>query len=308
MTNILITGGTGSFGQAFTEYELKNNKFGGKIIIFSRDELKQEQMERKYKLLDSDERMRYLIGCVRDKDRLQLAISDAHYIIHAAALKRVPNAEYNPTEYIKTNILGSQNLIDCCLSAWNKGSYIKVIALSTDKAVSPINLYGATKLVMEKMILTANNIHGESGPKFSVVRYGNVADSNGSVIQVFKEQISKGLPITITDPKMTRFWITLESAVKFVIESVRKMNGGEVFIPTMPSFNVIDLARAFTHYKQILLPYEEDKNIKIIGIRPGEKLHEQINEDTFSNENDKWYTVADLRDYVYGNNDVRGST
>lgn len=296
--NILITGGTGSFGQACVKYLLStphsfSQTGNDKIMIYSRDEHKQEKMARELKNLDKYERLRFFIGDVRDKDRLRLAVEQSNYIIHAAALKIVPTAEYNPFEYVKTNILGTQNLIDVTPKAMG----VKVIALSTDKAVNPINLYGATKLCMERMILAANNVHGEFGAKFSVVRYGNVANSNGSVIQVFKEQRDKGLPLTITDPNMTRFWITLEEAVKFVWGKINNidMKGGEVFIPDMPSFNIIDLARAFTSYKQIITPYEEDKSIKIIGTRPGEKLHEQIDEHNFSNENNKWLDMWELR-------------
>lgn len=290
--NILITGGTGSFGQACVEHLLKNDTYSGKILIYSRDEHKQEAMVRKFKELDKNERLRFFIGDIRDKDRLYLSIREANYIIHAAALKVVPIAEYNPFEYVKTNILGTQNLIDCCLNAYNKGTHISLIALSTDKAVNPINLYGATKLCMEKIILAANNIHGEYGPKFNVVRYGNVANSNGSVIQIFKEQLRKGMPITVTDPNMTRFWITLEEAVKFVLQTfsdvyLGNIRGG-VFIPEMPSFKIGELVSAFkTTYP--------DLESRLIGIRLGEKLHEQIDVNKFSNSNLHWIGGDELK-------------
>lgn len=291
MSNILITGGTGSFGQACVEYLLKNSMYPhGKIIIYSRDEHKQEIMARKFKELDKEEKLRFFIGDIRDKYRLKLALREASYVIHAAALKIVPTAEYNPFETVKTNVIGSQNLIDCCLDLF-QCKYMKIIALSTDKAVNPINLYGATKLCMEKMMLAANNVSGEDGPKFSIVRYGNVANSNGSVIQVFKDQRDKGLPFTVTDPKMTRFWITLEEAVKFVLEKLMIMQGKEVFIPDMPSFYVGDLIAVF----KTTYPYSESR---LIGIRPGEKMHEQIDENRFSSNNNEWLYTEDLREIL----------
>lgn len=284
--NILITGGTGSFGQAFAKHALINNLYS-KIIIFSRDEHKQEKMEKELKELDIHNRMRYLIGDIRDKYRLSLALMEAHYVVHAAALKRVPNAEYEPLEYIKTNIIGTQNLIECCLSTYGRGSHLKVLALSTDKAVAPINLYGATKLCMEKMMLAANNIHGENGPRFSIVRYGNVANSNGSVIQVFKKCREKNLSMPVTSKEMTRFWITLDEAVEFVNQKLTQMAGKEIFIPDMPSFNILDLAYTMaTNYLEA---------IKIIGVREGEKLHEQIDENKHSNLNDRWLGMDELK-------------
>jgi len=268
--NILITGGTGSFGQALTEKLLSGNKYQ-KIGIYSRCEHKQEQMKNRFK----DERLRFFIGDVRDKERLALAIRDYEIIVHAAALKIVPSAEYNPFEYIKTNVLGAQNLVDCCVTpATSYGGILslkKVIALSTDKAVHPINLYGATKLCAEKIFNAANNIRGPHGPKFSVVRYGNVANSNGSVIPLFMQQIKELKQLTITDDSMTRFWITLDEAVNFVLQCIERMYGGETFVPDMPSFRVKDLAMV------MMGNYPPEKQwCEVIGIRPGEKLHEEI--------------------------------
>lgn len=280
--NLLITGGTGSFGQALVSYIL-NNELYDKTVIYSRCEHKQEQMREKYSksYCPNYHKLRFLIGDVRDKDRLQLAIDDAHHIVHTAALKIVPSAEYNPFEYVKTNILGSQNLIECCINS--KKCNPKVIALSTDKATNPINLYGATKLTMEKLFIAANNIRGEHGPKFSLVKYGNVANSNGSVIPLFKRMKDMGAPMPITDKRMSRFWISLEEAVEFTMNSLNKMQGGETFIPDMPSFRVVDLAACFS-----------DK-ITEIGIRPGEKLHEEIEIGRSSENNDVWLSHADLR-------------
>lgn len=260
--NLLITGGTGSLGKALTKYILDNN-FCKKICIYSRDEHKQELMSREF---NNDKRLRFFIGDVRDKERIKLALNSIDVVIHAAALKIVPAAEYNPFEAIKTNVLGAQNVIDACI--WNADIVRKVIAVSTDKAVHPINLYGATKLCSEKLFIAANNIHGpDNGPKFSVVRYGNVANSNGSVIPKFQMQLRQNQPLTITDDRMTRFWITLEEAVQLVVKSLHMMSGGEVFVPDMPAFRVINLAAAITGHAHAG---------KITGIRPGEKLHEEI--------------------------------
>mgnify|MGYP001210199005 CR=1 FL=1 len=255
---IFISGGTGSFGKNFCKYLIKNYR-PKKIIIFSRDELKQKEMsdELSEKIKNI---FRFFIGDVRDKDRLALAMQGVDYVIHAAALKQVDTAEYNPFEFIKTNIVGGNNIINSCLT--NKVK--KVIALSTDKAAQPINLYGATKLVSDKLFVTANNFKGPNQTKFAVVRYGNVADSRGSVIPLFRKLISQSKKLTLTDPRMTRFWITLEESVKFVDKCFRLMDGGEIFVPKLKSFRVIDLIKAL------------DSSIKIkkIGIRPGEKLHE----------------------------------
>ena len=257
--NILITGATGSFGQKFVEVVLKkyNPK---KIIVYSRDELKQLEMQKKFPHLDNAP-MRYFLGDIRDKDRLIYAFNEVDVVIHAAALKQVPAAEYNPSEVIKTNILGAQNIIDAALSCGVK----KVIALSTDKAAAPINLYGATKLVSDKLFVSANHFSGRKKAIFSVVRYGNVFGSRGSVIPYFLECENKGY-FPVTDEKMTRFSILLEDGANFVINCLNKMLGGEIFIPKIPSYNIIDVAKAIN----------KDCKIKIHGIRPGEKLHEEM--------------------------------
>lgn len=254
--NILITGGTGSFGKKYTKILLENYK-PNKIIIYSRDELKQYEMAGEY----DNTCMRYFIGDVRDEKRLRKAMYGVDFVIHAAALKHVPVAEYNPMEAIKTNINGAQNVIDSSLEEGVK----KVIALSTDKAANPINLYGATKLASDKLFVAANNISGGRETKFSVVRYGNVVGSRGSVIPFFKKLIASGAKeLPITDERMTRFWITLQEGVEFVLKNFHRMQGGEIFIPKIPSMNIVDLAHAIA----------PDLPIKIIGIRPGEKLHE----------------------------------
>lgn len=254
--NILITGGTGSFGRKFTQLLLQKYK-PNKIIIFSRDELKQYEMAQEF----TDKCMRYFIGDVRDKDRLKKAFRDVDYVIHAAALKHVPIAEYNPMECIKTNINGAQNVIDAVLDNHVK----KVIALSTDKAANPVNLYGATKLASDKLFVAANNLVGTSNIQFSVVRYGNVIGSRGSVIPYFKKLIQNGeKTLPITDEKMTRFLITLEQGVQFVLKNFERMQGGEIFVPKIPSIKITDLA-------SYMAPHLQQK---IIGIRPGEKLHE----------------------------------
>ena len=254
--NILITGGTGSFGRKYTELLLKNFS-PNKIIIYSRDELKQYEMAQEY----SASCMRYFIGDVRDKDRLNKAMDGVDFVIHAAALKHVPIAEYNPMECIKTNIGGAESVIDAAI---NNG-VSKVIALSTDKAASPINLYGATKLASDKLFVAANNIKGDKKTIFSVVRYGNVVGSRGSVVPLFKKLLANGASeMPITDERMTRFWITLNEGVEFVLKNFLRMHGGEIFIPKIPSMNIVELARAMAPN----LPQ------KFIGIRPGEKLHE----------------------------------
>ncbi len=254
---ILITGGTGSFGKKCTEIILKKYK-PKKLIIFSRDELKQFEMAQVF----SEKRypcMRYFIGDVRDKERLHRAFHNVDYVIHAAALKQVPAAEYNPFEAVKTNILGAENIINVAIDQGVK----KVIALSTDKAANPINLYGATKLCSDKLFIAGNSYVGEDNTTFSVVRYGNVVGSRGSVIPFFMKQKETGI-LTITDPRMTRFWITLEQGVDFVLSCMKAMVGGELFVPKLPSMNIMDLARAIA----------PECKTKIIGIRPGEKLHE----------------------------------
>jgi len=253
---ILITGGTGSFGQKCVKTLLE--RFSpNKIIIYSRDELKQFDMQQLY----SQECMRYFIGDVRDQERINQVMDSVDYVIHAAALKQVPAAEYNPMECIKTNVHGAENVIKACI---NNGVQ-KVIALSTDKAANPINLYGSTKLASDKLFTAANNMASGKKTRFSVVRYGNVVGSRGSVVPFFRKIITEGkksLPITHID--MTRFWITLQQGVNFVLENFQRMHGGEIFVPKIPSMRVTDLAKAFG----------PDLDIEIIGIRPGEKLHE----------------------------------
>ena len=253
---ILITGGTGSFGRKFTQTILEkyNPK---KIIIFSRDELKQFEMQQVF----NDNCMRYFIGDVRDLARLEEAMDGVDYVIHAAAMKQVPASEYNPMECIKTNIYGAENVIKASI----KNNVRRIIALSTDKAVNPINLYGATKLASDKLFISANNMVGMRETRFSVVRYGNVVGSRGSVVPFFQKLISEGAAkLPITDKDMTRFMITLSSGVEFVLKSFNRMHGGEVFIPKLPSMYITELAKAMA----------PDIPQKIIGIRPGEKLHE----------------------------------
>ena len=253
---ILITGGTGSFGKQFVRTLLQRYS-PKKIIIYSRDELKQFEMAQKY----NNSCMRYFIGDVRDLERLKKAMNGVDYVVHAAALKHVPIAEYNPMECIKTNIMGAQNVIDASIAEGVR----KVIALSTDKAASPINLYGASKLASDKLFVAANNLRGENDIAFSVVRYGNVLGSRGSVVPFFKKLLSEGAKeLPVTDERMTRFWITLQEGVDFVLKNFERMQGGEIFIPKIPSMKVIDMAKT-------LAP---DLPIKIVGIRPGEKLHE----------------------------------
>lgn len=256
--SILITGGTGSFGKKYTEILLKKYK-PKRVVIYSRDELKQYEMAQVFK----DKAMRFFIGDVRDYKRLRTAMNGIDYVIHAAAMKHVPIAEYNPMECIKTNIDGAQNVIDASLEC----GVSKVIALSTDKACNPVNLYGATKLASDKLFVAANNIVGDKKTRFSVVRYGNVVGSRGSVVPLFKKLITQGeKELPITHEKMTRFWITLEQGVNFVLKNFERMKGGEIFIPKIPSMTMVDLAKA-------LAP---DLGVKIIGIRPGEKMHEMM--------------------------------
>ena len=254
--NILITGGTGSFGKKYTKILLEKYN-PNKIIIFSRDELKQYEMAQEY----TDHCMRYFIGDVRDVDRLKKAMKDVDFVIHAAALKHVPIAEYNPMECIKTNINGAQNVIDAAI----ENNVSKVIALSTDKAANPVNLYGATKLASDKLFVAANNLTGDQDTSFAVVRYGNVIGSRGSVVPFFKKLINEGVKeLPITDEKMTRFFITLKDGVNFVLKNFKRMQGGEIFVPKIASMKIVDMATAIAPN----LPH------KIIGIRPGEKLHE----------------------------------
>lgn len=254
---ILITGGTGSFGKKFVEIILKKCK--PKVIrVYSRDELKQSEMEHRY---GNTGRVRFFIGNVRDRERLERAMHGVDVVVHAAALKQVSGCEYNPFEAVKTNILGAQNIIDVAIN--NKVE--KVMAISTDKAVNPINLYGATKLCAEKIFIQGNSYSGKRGTRFSCARYGNVIGSRGSVVLKFKEQKKTGT-ITITDERMTRFWITLDGGVNFVIRSIEMMKGGEVFVPKIPSMKIMDLAT-------LIAP---KCRIKKIGIRPGEKINEVL--------------------------------
>ena len=256
--SVLITGGTGSLGKSLVEYFLRESKVR-RIAIFSRDELKQQQMRIQFQ---NDSRLRWFLGDVRDLDRLKRAFHGVDYVIHAAALKQVDTGEYNPMEFIKTNVLGSQNVIDASIDAGVK----RVVALSTDKASSPINLYGATKLTADKLFVAANNYSFAYGTTFSVVRYGNVMGSRGSVIPFFQKIAAQGKPLPITDLRMTRFWISIESAVKFVIDSLEMMTGGELYVPKIPSMKIIDLAHAVS----------PNAKLEEIGMRPGEKLHEEM--------------------------------
>ncbi|MER2000972.1 MAG: UDP-N-acetylglucosamine 4,6-dehydratase (inverting) [Solibacillus sp.] len=314
---VLVTGGTGSFGKKFTKKALELD--AKKVIIFSRDELKQYEMKQEFQ----DSRLRFFIGDVRDQERLHRAFDGVDIVIHAAAMKHVDACEYNPFEAIKTNIHGAQNIIEAAI---DKGVE-KVIALSTDKACAPVNLYGATKLASDKLFVAANSYVGDKLTRFAVVRYGNVVGSRGSVVPFFKKVKETGV-IPITDERMTRFWITLDQGVQFVIENLERMHGGEIFIPKIPSMNIMDLAKA-------IAPHCETK---IIGIRPGEKLHEAmimeddarhtVEYDTYyviepefsfwakkhsengrelfegfeytSDKNSDWLTIMDLQDLIKG--------
>jgi len=325
--SILITGGTGSFGNIFVPMTLK--KYNPKrIIVFSRDEMKQWEMAAKY---SHDDRVIFVIGDVRDKDRLTRALDGVDYVVHAAATKIVPTAEYNPFECVKTNINGAMNLADACIDQKVKA----VVALSTDKASNPINLYGATKLAADKLFISANPYTGTHNTKFSVVRYGNVMGSRGSVIPFFLSLAGSG-ELPITDPRMTRFMITLEQGVELVWHAFDDMNGGEIYVKKIPSMIITDIAKAVN----------KNANHKIIGIRPGEKIHEQmigledaphtyeydnhfkilpaihncssdserniggvkVNEDFIysSDRNDEWMTIADLQQWISINNDSIG--
>ena len=255
-SSVLITGGTGSFGRALAKRLLQTQV--RRVAILSRDELKQHEMKNEIK----DDRVRYFVGDIRDAGRLDIALHNVDYVVHAAALKQVDTGEYNPMEFVKTNVVGSQNIIDACL----RNGIKKVVALSTDKASSPINLYGATKLTADKLFSAANNYSHAYGTTFSVVRYGNVMGSRGSVIPLFKKLAIEGKPFPITDTRMTRFWITLDQAIEFVLESFEIMQGGELYVPRIPSMRILDLAQAI----------KKDFEYEEIGIRPGEKLHEEM--------------------------------
>ena len=257
-SSVLITGGTGSLGKALIEEMLSKTKIK-RVAIYSRDELKQFDLRIHFK---NDPRLRWFLGDIRDIERLKRALHNVDYVIHAAALKQVDTGEYNPMEFIKTNILGSQNVIEASIDTGVK----KVVALSTDKASSPINLYGATKLAADKLFIAANSYSKSYGTTFSVVRYGNVMGSRGSVVPFFREFAKGNKPLPITDMRMTRFWISISDAVKFVLGSFPIMQGGELYVPKIPSMRIVDLARAIAPESQLIE----------IGVRPGEKLHEEM--------------------------------
>jgi UDP-N-acetylglucosamine 4,6-dehydratase len=256
--SVLITGGTGSLGKSLVRYFLDQTK-ARRVIVYSRDELKQHAMRIEFQ---DDPRLRWFLGDIRDLERLKRAFHNVDFVIHAAALKQVDTGEYNPMEFIKTNVLGSQNVIDASIDSGVK----RVVALSTDKASSPINLYGATKLTADKLFVAANNYSFSYGTIFSVVRYGNVMGSRGSVIPFFKSLADEGKPLPITDLRMTRFWISIEQAVKFVVDSLDIMTGGELYVPRIPSMKITDLAKAVAPNAALVE----------IGMRPGEKLHEEM--------------------------------
>jgi len=283
---ILITGGTGSFGKAFIDLILKKKKFKNikRLVIYSRDEFKQYQLSREYSK-NKYPFLRFFIGDVRDKDRLSRAMNNIDLVIHAAALKQVPAAEYNPFEFIKTNVIGAQNVIEASLD----NNVKNVVALSTDKASSPINLYGATKLCSDKLFVSAQNIKGRKKIKFSVVRYGNVFGSRGSVVPLFLKQSNQNIPLSITDPVMTRFTITLDEATNYVLNIINNNKGGEIFVPKLPSYKILDIAEVIS----------KNSKYKIIGIRPGEKKHEEMISE-FESEN----VYESKRDYVISNNNI----
>jgi UDP-N-acetylglucosamine 4,6-dehydratase len=262
---ILVTGGTGSFGRRFVEMVLERAR-PRKLIVYSRDELKQSEMQIELAERFDPERLaalRFFLGDVRDRERLTLAMRGVDVVVHAAALKQVPAAEYNPSECIHTNVLGAENVVWACLANRVK----QVVALSTDKACNPINLYGATKLASDKTFVAANNLSGDIGTRFAVVRYGNVVGSRGSVAPLFQRLLARGArELPITDPRMTRFWITLNQGVDFVLSSLSLMRGGEIFVPKIPSMRITDLAAAMA----------PEVSVKVVGIRPGEKLHEMM--------------------------------
>lgn len=275
-SSVLITGGTGSFGKRFTEALLRNFT-PRKLVVFSRDELKQFEMEQHFPVSKFPQ-VRFFIGDVRDRDRIARALEGIDIVVHAAALKQVPTAEYNPFECIKTNVLGAENLIEACLASGVK----RVVALSTDKAAAPINLYGATKLCSDKLFIAANNIRGNRDIRFSVVRYGNVMGSRGSVIPFFLDRRKTGT-LPITDPRMTRFNITLDEGVKMVLDAMGNALGGEIFVPKIPSYKILDVAEAIGPSCQK----------PIVGIRPGEKIHEEM-----VTETDALQTISTAHQYI----------
>lgn len=277
-SNILVTGGTGSFGKRFIATLLERYS-PNKIVVYSRDELKQFEMSTQAPFADKDKPLRYFLGDVRDLQRLERAMEGIDIVVHAAALKQVPAAEYNPFEAVKTNVIGGQNVIDACLAANVK----RVIALSTDKAAAPINLYGATKLCSDKLFVAANNHRGARDIRFSVVRYGNVLGSRGSVFPFFLQRRASGV-LPVTDERMTRFSITLQNGVDFVLDCFQRMRGGELFVPKIPSYRILDVANAIA----------PECRIERVGIRPGEKLHEEMITDTDSLntvEFDNYYVI-----------------
>ena len=255
--SVLVTGGTGSFGKRFVRTILDETDVR-RVVIFSRDELKQYEMQQLY---PGERRLRFFIGDVRDRARLERAFHGVDFVVHAAALKQVPAAEYNPFEAVKTNVHGAQNVIDAAIDTGVE----RVVALSTDKACSPINLYGATKLVSDKLFVNGNAYAGAAKTRFAVVRYGNVVGSRGSVVPYFRQLAASGV-LPITDERMTRFWITLDQGVRFVLDSLDRMRGGELYVPKIPSMRVVDLARAMA----------PEAELEVVGIRPGEKLHEEM--------------------------------
>ncbi|GAA0473078.1 UDP-N-acetylglucosamine 4,6-dehydratase (inverting) [Paractinoplanes deccanensis] len=257
-SSILVTGATGSFGKAFLNYALTHLD-PHRIVVFSRDELKQYELRQ---MFNDDPRLRFFLGDIRDKARLERAMHGVDYVVHAAALKQVDTAEYNPSEFVETNINGSQNVIDAAIDKGVK----KVVALSTDKASSPINLYGATKLVADKLFIAGNHYAATHPTRLSVVRYGNVMGSRGSVVPLFRRLAAEGKSLPITDKRMTRFWITLPQAVKFVVDSFDVMQGGELYVPRIPSMRILDLVEAVA----------PDSATHEVGVRPGEKLHEEM--------------------------------
>ena len=285
--SVLVTGGTGSFGKAMVKRLLADDEIS-KVVVFSRDELKQFEMQENF----SSPKLRYFLGDVRDYQRLLRATDGIDVIIHAAAMKQIPAAEYNPMEAIKTNVIGAENIVNVSI----ENNVSKVVALSTDKAANPANLYGATKLCSDKLMIAGNTLAGKRVSRFSVVRYGNVLGSRGSVIPFFLKKAAEGV-IPITDPRMTRFWLTIEDGVQFVLDSLERMHGGEIFVPKIPSFKVTDVA-------EVVCP---GIPTKVIGIRPGEKLHEvMITEDdsNFTYEFENYYAIVSpslISSGTYGN-------
>jgi UDP-N-acetylglucosamine 4,6-dehydratase len=286
-SSILVTGGTGSFGKAFIRYAL-DHLDPARIVVFSRDELKQYEARQ---LFDDDPRLRWFIGDIRDQHRLKRAMHNIEYVVHAAALKQVDTAEYNPFEFVQTNIIGSQNVVEAAIDTGVR----RVVALSTDKASSPLNLYGATKLAADKLFQSANHYAAGYETRFSVVRYGNVMGSRGSVIPFFAKLAAEGKPLPVTDSRMTRFWITVPQAVQFVIDSFDQMVGGELYVPRIPSMKILDLVEAVAPGSET---YE-------VGIRPGEKLHEEMISEDDSRRTlllgDRYVvlpTIADWGDFV----------